>query len=180
MTTILNAEITSASLTKERGEFLCIRLHLDFADGGSSSWGGHVLGETAPNGYVAKYLNQVLKVCGVDDLADAKGKNIRVEMEGTGSWGCNVGNKIGHIIKDIWLDNDLLVHEAKVSHLTLGTDVNCNRCNACNHKWRSVSRLIVGGGLLAPPCPECGRVGADRGGRWVGVAAPPRGAWSGP
>lgn len=44
-TTIINATITNARLTLDRGVFLCAWLTLELQGGGGVQWGGHVLGE---------------------------------------------------------------------------------------------------------------------------------------
>lgn len=91
---IQNARIEDTKLGFEDRGILTCMIYLDYGDGGHQGFGGYALGKE----YTDKWLRGLLKVIGVDNWEDLKGKHVRARI---------VGGKIielGHLLKDEWFD----------------------------------------------------------------------------
>lgn len=95
MSEIHNAQIKSTSLGYEGHGIMTSWLTLEW-DGGGVGFGGYSLGGKSG----IDYIEEIMKVVGVERWEDLKGKYVRVETDG---WGTPVV-KIGNLIKDKWLN----------------------------------------------------------------------------
>lgn len=92
-----NAKIESAMLGFEGHGILTCMLYLDYDGGGSSkAFGGYNLNSGAE---LLRWVKGVLKVVGVENWEDLKGKVIRVQREDT--WNGKIV-KIGNLLEDKW------------------------------------------------------------------------------
>lgn len=100
---IINAVIESARISNERG-LLSAWVHLKY-NGGGQGFGGYALYLPAdfthggkPGNYAGHFIWRVLKIAGVEEWSELRGKTVRVKAEQ-----CKV-HAIGHIIKEDWFD----------------------------------------------------------------------------
>ena len=102
MREIKNAKIKRVRLGYDRGVFLCAWLHLDYG-GAGQGFGGFVLNQYDKDSekrigtaWGTQYIQEILRVVGVDSWEDLPGKHIRVDSEHSKVHG------IGNILKDEW------------------------------------------------------------------------------
>lgn len=95
MKEIRNARIESTHLGNEDHGILTIFLQLSYDRGSSQAFGGYNL--TMP-GQLGFWVNQILKVVGVEKWEDLKGKYIRVESDFGKVY------RIGNLMEDSWFD----------------------------------------------------------------------------
>jgi len=102
--TIRNAVIDGAEINFDR-DCLSAWVHLDYG-GSGQGFGGYVLllgpsythrkaSEEGPN-YAGIFIEQVMRMAGVDAWSKLPGKTIRVRQTHSGI------EAIGHIVKDVW------------------------------------------------------------------------------
>lgn len=94
MNEIKNARIASTMLGIEDHGIMTYFLHLDY-DGSGQGAGGYSLGGTR---FGPAYLRKIIETVGVDKWESLPGKYIRVEATH------NKVLRIGHIIKNVWMD----------------------------------------------------------------------------
>lgn len=92
---IQNAKITGTMLGIEDHGIFTSFVHLEWPSGGIGV-GGYVLGGKSG----IKFIEETLRVIGVDKWEDLKGKYCRVKLGGLGE----PAIAIGHIIEDKWLN----------------------------------------------------------------------------
>lgn len=108
MEEILNAKITSVSLSMADHGILTYDIGLDFG-GSGCMFGGRCIGK----GYLGaksfegydkglEAMMRVMDTVGVEKWEDLNGKYVRAVTKG---WGGSV-QKIGHILKDKWFDQE--------------------------------------------------------------------------
>ena len=106
---ILNAKITSTSITM--ADHGCLTFWVTIEGGGG--WGVSIGGYSIGHGYLGanefhgygpglEAMMRIMDVVGVDKWEDLKDKYIRVESNGRG----RTVKKIGHITSDKWFDID--------------------------------------------------------------------------
>lgn len=108
--TVENAIIRSVSIGYDRDIFLTVWVSLDF-EVGTQGFGGFVLGADPQSGaeavsgndlgYLAYWVNGILKATGVDSIEKAQGKAVRVKRV-NGRSGEILA--IGHITKNFWFN----------------------------------------------------------------------------
>ena len=99
--TIRNAKITSTKLGFDRGFIMSCWLHLDYGGGGQGFggyclWNMHEESKSKETLWGANYIEQVLKVCGVEYWENLPGTFIRVDSESGKVHG------IGNVLADKW------------------------------------------------------------------------------
>lgn len=103
----MNARITKASVTLDRGAFLCVWVHVERADGFSQGFGGHILGgvpsaaagrHSEQKNLAAEWLVSIMQVGEVEDFSKLEGKIIRIRLDKPGLGATIIG--IGHPLKD--------------------------------------------------------------------------------
>jgi hypothetical protein len=94
MKEIKNANIENTSLGFEGHGIMTCWLHLGYG-GSGQGFGGYDLRDGK---YLAKHIERILQIVGVEKWEDLRGKYIRVEAE------MNKVHRIGNLLTDQWFD----------------------------------------------------------------------------